>query len=407
MILSIIKSKACLKIGDPVLRTNQPLSIELGPGKVTPKFLIIFQGLVGQIFDGIQRPLETHISGKALVHKGEITSGLDPSKLWEFFPNTNIKIDSLISEGDVIGHVFENNLFREHKILLPPKAKGKVTYTAPGGFYTVKDKIIEVENNTKIEQYTMSHKWPVRQPRPYIEKIPSNELFITGQRVIDVLFPSVLGGACSFGSTTNTRNFISRSLSSHSNSDLTIYVGCEKTEEEAQAIVKEFRSAIIFSKDKEENLINKTCLITNTVNMPLASQEASILSGITIAEYFRDMGYNVSFIVDSITKWVRAIRETKQTPELPTGFGYSSYISSRVGQIYERAGRVQCFGSQDRKGSLTFIGALTPPNGDFAGSASIATLISSRVTWFLEEQLAQKNHFPPINWRTSFAYDDG
>lgn len=384
-----------LTVGDPVLRTKEPLSVELGPG------------ILSNIFDGIQRPLETIAKDvkSIFVPKGVELPSLDHKKLWEFHPTKDLKVGSLISGGDVIGRCFENNLFEEHRILTPPLAKGKITYVASEGNYTVREKILEVEFNNKKYEYSMSHFWPVRNPRPFAEKLAGEVPLLTGQRVLDALFPSVLGGTCAIpGAFGCGKTCISQAISKYSNTSVIVYVGCGERGNEMAEVLNEFPELTINYKGKEENIMQRTCLVANTSNMPVAAREASIYTGITLAEYFRDMGYNVSMMADSTTRWAEALREISgRLGEMPSQQGYPAYMPSKLAQFYERAGRVKCYGSPDREGSVTIVGAVSPPGGDFADPVTVATLNITQVFWGLDKKLAQRKHFPSVNWNQSFS----
>lgn len=384
-----------LTVGDPVLRTKEPLSVELGPG------------ILSNIFDGIQRPLETIAKDvkSIFVPKGVELPSLDHKKQWEFHPSKDLKVGGLISGGDVIGRCFENNLFEEHRILIPPLAKGKITYVASEGNYTVREKILEVEFNNKKYEYSMSHFWPVRNPRPFAEKLPGEVPLLTGQRVLDALFPSVLGGTCAIpGAFGCGKTCISQAISKYSNTSVIVYVGCGERGNEMAEVLNEFPELTIKYKGKEENIMQRTCLVANTSNMPVAAREASIYTGITLAEYFRDMGYNVSMMADSTTRWAEALREISgRLGEMPSQQGYPAYMPSKLAQFYERAGRVKCYGSPDREGSVTIVGAVSPPGGDFSDPVTIATLNITQVFWGLDKKLAQRKHFPSVNWNQSFS----
>ena len=384
-----------LTVGDPVLRTRQPLSVELGPG------------ILQNIFDGIQRPLETIANNckSIFVPKGVELPSLDQSKLWSFVPNPKLKNGMLVSGGDVIGSVFENNLFDEHKIILPPKAKGKITYLSEEVEATVRDKVCEVELNGKKYDYSLSHFWPVREPRPFAEKLVGEIPLLTGQRVLDALYPSVLGGTCAIpGAFGCGKTCISQAISKFSNTKVIVYVGCGERGNEMAEVLNEFPEMTINFKGKEENIMQRTCLVANTSNMPVAAREASIYTGITLSEYFRDMGYDVSMMADSTTRWAEALREISgRLGEMPADQGYPAYMASKLAQFYERAGRVKCYGSPDREGSVTIVGAVSPPGGDFSDPVTSKTLNIVQVFWGLDKKLAQRKHFPSVNWNISYS----
>lgn len=383
-----------LTVGDPILRTKEPLSVELGPG------------ILRNIFDGIQRPLEkiAYESQSVFVPKGVEIPCLDINKNWDFEPGS-IKVGSIVSGGDIIGSCFENNLFDEHRILVPPKAKGRVTYIAPPGQYTVREKILELEFNGKKYEYSMSHYWPVREPRPFAEKLVGEIPLLTGQRVLDALYPSVLGGTCAIpGAFGCGKTCISQAISKYSNTKVIVYVGCGERGNEMAEVLNEFPELKITFKGKEEDIMQRTCLVANTSNMPVAAREASIYTGITLSEYFRDMGYDVSMMADSTTRWAEALREISgRLGEMPADQGFPAYLASKLAQFYERAGRVKCYGSPDREGSVTIVGAVSPPGGDFADPVTTATLSIVQVFWGLDKKLAQRKHFPSVNWNISYS----
>lgn len=383
-----------LTVGDPVLKTGSPLSVQLGPG------------LMEQIFDGIQRPLEviSKQTNSVYVPRGVDVLSLNHDKEWHFTPVKFKKGQNLVG-GDIIGYVRENDLFCEHKIMLPPKAKGKVVEQALEGNYTIAQDIIELEHDGKTKKYSMSHYWPVRQPRPVAEKFPGSNPLLTGQRVLDCLFPSVLGGTCAIpGAFGCGKTCISQALSKYSNSDAIIYVGCGERGNEMAEVLVEFPELYTVVNGKEHNIMMRTVLVANTSNMPVAAREASIYTGITLAEYLRDQGYNISMMADSTSRWAEALREISgRLAEMPADSGYPAYLSSKLAQFYERSGSVRCLGSPDRTGSVTIVGAVSPPGGDIADPVTVATLNIVQVYWGLDKKLAQRKHFPSLNWITSHS----
>jgi V-type H+-transporting ATPase subunit A len=380
-----------LTVGDPVLKTGSPLAVQLGPG------------LFEQIFDGIQRPLEviSDQSKSVYVPKGVDVPCLNPNKEWHFTP-VKFKTNQMLQGGDVIGYVRENDLFYEHKILLPPKAHGRIVEQQPDGNYTVNDKILELEGGKK---FSMSHFWPVRQPRPVAQKHPGSEPLLTGQRVLDALFPSVLGGTCAIpGAFGCGKTCISQALSKYSNSQAIVYVGCGERGNEMAEVLHEFPELYTEVNGVKHNIMQRTILVANTSNMPVAAREASIYTGITLAEYIRDMGFDVSMMADSTSRWAEALREISgRLAEMPADSGYPAYLSSKLAQFYERAGAVKCLGSPDRNGSVTIVGAVSPPGGDFGDPVTVATLNIVQVFWGLDKKLAQRKHFPSVNWITSYS----
>jgi len=383
---------AGLTVGDPVQRTKEPLSVELGPG------------ILNEIFDGIQRPLKViaDISQSVFVPKGVDVPCLNPTKLWEFKPS-QFKVGDILSQGDIFGTVYENSLFSEHSILVPPRAKGRITYIAPAGEYNIHEEILELEVDGKKSKYSMSHKWPVRQPRPIVEKLAGDVPLITGQRVLDAMFPSILGGTCAIpGAFGCGKTCISQALSKHSNSEVIIYVGCGERGNEMAEVLEEFPTLTTHKNGKEVSIMQRTSLVANTSNMPVAAREASIYTGITLAEYFRDMGRNVSMMADSTSRWAEALREISgRLAEMPGDSGYPAYLATKLAQFYERAGKVTCLGSPERNGSITIVGAVSPPGGDFADPVTTSTLSIVQVFWGLDKKLAQKKHFPSVNWTIS------
>ena len=383
-----------LTVGDPVLKTGSPLAVQLGPG------------LLSQIFDGIQRPLKviSEISGSVYVPRGVDVPSLDMKKEWSFNPS-KLKPGSIITGGDVIGIVHENDLFAEHRILLPPKAKGRVKEIQPAGDYTVDFPIIDIEEDGVIKKYSMSHFWPVREARPVLEKMPGTEPLLTGQRVLDALFPSVLGGTCAIpGAFGCGKTCISQALSKYSNSQAIVYVGCGERGNEMAEVLKEFPQLYTEVNGVKHNIMQRTILVANTSNMPVAAREASIYTGITLAEYIRDMGYNVSMMADSTSRWAEALREISgRLAEMPADSGYPAYLASKLAQFYERAGAVRCLGSPERSGSVSIVGAVSPPGGDFSDPVTVNTLYNVQVFWGLDKKLAQRTHFPAVNWLTSYS----
>ena len=383
-----------LTVGDPVLKTGSPLAVQLGPG------------LLGQIFDGIQRPLKTiaDISKSVYVPRGVDVPCLDAKKEWLFTPE-KLKPGQLLTGGDVIGIVRENDLFCQHKIMLPPKAKGRLVQIQPQGEYDVNTPVIEIDDDGVIKKYPMSHYWPVREARPVAEKHPGTEPLLTGQRVLDALFPSVLGGTCAIpGAFGCGKTCISQALSKYSNSEAIVYVGCGERGNEMAEVLKEFPTLFTEVNGVKHNIMMRTILVANTSNMPVAAREASIYTGIALAEYIRDMGYNVSMMADSTSRWAEALREISgRLAEMPADSGYPAYLASKLAQFYERSGAVTCLVSPDRKGSVSIVGAVSPPGGDFSDPVTVNTLYNVQVFWGLDKKLAQRTHFPAVNWLTSYS----
>jgi len=404
--IQVYEETSGLTVGDPVLRKKQPLSVELGPG------------IMGTIFDGIQRPLE-HIfvtSGDVYVPKGVDVPCLSRLKRWTFRP-ANVSVGQPISGGDIIGTVYENEIIDVHKIMCPPNVYGtirKINSTGTDGKedFVVDDIVMEVFNEAqnKTHKLSLSHFWPVRRPRPITEKLPGNQALTTGLRVVDGMFPSVLGGTCAVpGAFGCGKTVISQSLSKFSNSDAIVYVGCGERGNEMAEVLCDFPELTMTVKDsrgnlKEVGIMKRTTLVANTSNMPVAAREASIYTGITLAEYFRDQGMNVSMMADSTSRWAEALREISgRLGEMPADSGYPAYLGARLAAFYERAGRVSCLGSPSREGTVTVVGAVSPPGGDFSDPVTSATLSIVQVFWGLDKKLAQRKHFPSLNWLLSYT----
>lgn len=373
---------------------QQPLSVELGPG------------IMGNIFDGIQRPLKTIAteSASCFIPRGVDVPALDRKRAWEFAPK-GVKVGDRLTGGDIYAEVNENTLMN-HRVMLPPGARGSVSYIAPAGEYTIEDKVIELEFGGSKQSYSMLQLWPVRAPRPVASKMLANTPLLTGQRVLDALFPGVLGGTCAIpGAFGCGKTVISQALSKYSNSDGIIYVGCGERGNEMAEVLMDFPQLTMTLPDgREESIMNRTTLVANTSNMPVAAREASIYTGITLAEYFRDMGYNFSMMADSTSRWAEALREISgRLAEMPADSGYPAYLSARLASFYERAGRVQCLGSPAREGSVTVVGAVSPPGGDFSDPVTTSTLSIVQVFWGLDKKLAQRKHFPSVNWLISYS----
>jgi V-type H+-transporting ATPase subunit A len=292
-----------------------------------------------------------------------------------------------------------------------PKAAGKIVEIMPAGNYTVAQPVVILEDTATGKQHELCliHKWPVRTPRPVIEKLQASEPLLTGQRVLDSLYPSVLGGTCAIpGAFGCGKTCISQALSKYSNSECVIYVGCGERGNEMAEVLEEFPELTTTYQGEEHSIMKRTCLVANTSNMPVAAREASIYTGITLAEYFRDMGYNVAMMADSTSRWAEALREISgRLAEMPADQGFPAHLGSKLAQFYERAGKVKCRGSPDRQGSITIVGAVSPPGGDFSDPVTSATLDIVQVFWGLDKKLAQRKHFPSVNWNISYSnYDN-
>ncbi|KAI1821992.1 ATP synthase alpha/beta family, nucleotide-binding domain-containing protein [Xylaria intraflava] len=391
--IQVYEETAGLTVGDPVQRTGKPLSVELGPG------------LLHNIYDGVQRPLEKIQKQVKSIYipRGVAAPALDREQKWEFTPTMNV--GDHISGGDVWGTVFENSFIKVHKILLPPRARGVITRIAPKGEYTVDEKILEIEFNGTKTEHGMMQVWPVRVARPTTEKLSANSPFIVGQRVLDALFPSVQGGTVAIpGAFGCGKTVISQSVSKFSNSDVIVYVGCGERGNEMAEVLKDFPELSIEVEGRREPIMKRTTLIANTSNMPVAAREASIYTGITVAEYFRDQGMNVAMMADSSSRWAEALREISgRLGEMPADQGFPAYLSTKLASFYERAGKTQCLGSPEREGSVSIVGAVSPPGGDFSDPVTSSTLGIVQVFWGLDKKLAQRKHFPSINTSVSYS----
>ncbi|MDO4848014.1 MAG: V-type ATP synthase subunit A [Clostridiaceae bacterium] len=387
--IQVYEDTAGLGTGEPVESTNEPLSVELGPG------------LIKGIFDGIQRPLEKimELSGNNLARGIEVPS-LDRDIKWHF--NPTVAAGDAVEAGDELGFVQETDIVR-HKIMVPFGVSGTVKSIKEGDF-TVEEKVavIDTENGTSVN-VTLMQKWPVRRGRPYKKKLPPDMPLITGQRVVDTLFPIAKGGVAAIpGPFGSGKTVTQHQLAKWAEADIVVYIGCGERGNEMTDVLNEFPELVDPRTGK--SLMERTVLIANTSDMPVAAREASIYTGITIAEYFRDMGYSVALMADSTSRWAEALREMSgRLEEMPGEEGYPAYLGSRLAQFYERAGRVEVLGSKGEEGALSVIGAVSPPGGDISEPVSQATLRIVKVFWGLDSALAYKRHFPAINWLTSYS----
>eukprot|EP00211_Chloroparvula_japonica_P004394 CAMPEP_0119131804 /NCGR_PEP_ID=MMETSP1310-20130426/10642_1 /TAXON_ID=464262 /ORGANISM="Genus nov. species nov., Strain RCC2339" /LENGTH=624 /DNA_ID=CAMNT_0007122397 /DNA_START=96 /DNA_END=1970 /DNA_ORIENTATION=+ len=393
--IQVYEDTSGVRVGDPVKRTGLPLSVELGPG------------LMGSIFDGIQRPLKdiADQTGSIFIPKGVETTPLSETARWHFVPRADLSVGDHVTGGDVIGTVMENSLITNHHIMVPPGAMGKVEMLAPEGDYTIRDTVVRVEFSGQKKEFSMVHPWPVRKPRPSSAKLPCNYPLLTGQRVLDALFPTAQGGTTAIpGAFGCGKTVISQAISKFSNSDVIIYVGCGERGNEMAEVLDEFPDLTVEINGREESIMKRTTLVANTSNMPVAAREASIYTGITLAEYYRDMGYDVCMMADSTSRWAEALREISgRLAEMPADSGYPAYLGTRLASFYERAGRVQVAGSPQRVGSVSIVGAVSPPGGDFADPVTAATLAIVQCFWGLDKKLAQRKHFPSVNWLNSWS----
>ena len=375
--------------GDPVVTTGETLSVELGPG------------LIESMFDGIQRPLDAFMEAAQsnFLTKGVSVPSLNREKKWEFKPT--VKIGDKVEPGYVIGTVQETPVV-EQRIMVPVGVEGTIKDIEAGEF-TVTDTVAVVETATGDKEVMMMQKWPVRKGRPYKAKINPIEPMLTGQRVIDTFFPVAKGGAAAIpGPFGAGKTVTQHQIAKWGDAEIVVYVGCGERGNEMTDVLNEFPELI--DPKTGESLMKRTVLIANTSNMPVAAREASIYTGITIAEYFRDMGYSVSIMADSTSRWAEALREMSgRLEEMPGDEGYPAYLGSRLADYYERAGKVECLGNDGRIGSITAIGAVSPPGGDISEPVSQSTLRIVKVFWGLDAQLAYQRHFPSINWLTSYS----
>ena len=387
--IQVYEETSGLGPGAPVTSTGEPLSVELGPG------------LIGSIYDGIQRPLDEirKISGNNLQRGVEVPA-LGREERWEFVPA--LQPGDPVAAGDVLGTVQETEIV-SHKIMAPPGVVGKVK-SIQAGSYTVTETVAVIETPDRDEvPLTLMQKWPVRRGRPYKQKLSPNMPLITGQRVIDTLFPLAKGGVAAVpGPFGSGKTVVQHQLAKWSEADIVVYIGCGERGNEMTDVLNEFPELI--DPKTGQSLMKRTVLIANTSDMPVAAREASIYTGITIAEYFRDMGYSVALMADSTSRWAEALREMSgRLEEMPGEEGYPAYLGSRLAQFYERAGRVVTLGSEEREGALSVIGAVSPPGGDISEPVSQATLRIVKVFWGLDSSLAYKRHFPAVNWLTSYS----
>ncbi len=386
--VQVYEETSGLKPGEPVESTDMPLSVELGPGLIT------------SIYDGIQRPLDDimKIAGNNLKRGVEVPS-LKRDKKWNFVPV--LQAGDKVEPGDVFGTVQETIVVQQ-KIMIPYGVSGTIKEIKAGEF-TVEQVVAVVETDKGEKELTMMQKWPVRKERPYKEKLPLDMPLITGQRVVDTFFPIAKGGVAAVpGPFGSGKTVIQHQLAKWAEADIVVYIGCGERGNEMTDVLNEFPEL----KDPKtgQSLMERTVLIANTSDMPVAAREASIYTGITIAEYFRDMGYSVALMADSTSRWAEALREMSgRLQEMPGEEGYPAYLGSRLAQFYERAGKVVSLGKEGRTGSLSVIGAVSPPGGDISEPVSQATLRIVKVFWGLDSALAYKRHFPAINWLTSYS----
>ncbi len=386
--IQVYEETSGLGPGEEVVSTGEPLSAELAPG------------LISGIFDGIQRPLtDLYFKYGSRISRGVSVNNLDRDKKWHFYPR--VKAGDTVSEGDILGVVQETEII-EHRIMVPNGISGKVVSVSEGDF-TIEDAVAIIQTASGKKPVCMLRKWPVRKGRPYKEKLSPDRPMVTGQRVIDTLFPVARGGVAAVpGPFGSGKTVVQHQLAKWADADIIVYVGCGERGNEMTDVLNEFPAL----KDPKtgEPLMKRTVLIANTSDMPVAAREASIYTGITIAEYFRDMGYNVAIMADSTSRWAEALREMSgRLEEMPGDEGYPAYLASRLAEFYERAGIVNILGTGERTGSVTAIGAVSPPGGDLSEPVSQATLRIVKVFWGLSASLAYKRHFPAIDWLISYS----
>lgn len=391
--IQVYEETAGIGPGEPVESTGAPLSVELAPGLLT------------EMFDGIQRPLDTFMNQTEsdFLERGVTIDPLNRQKKWTFMPQ--VKVGDNVQAGDILGLVQETTAI-EHKVMVPPGVKGTVKEIMVGN-YAITESICLLETAEGEQRLTMMQKWPVRKPRPTAAKLNPGEPLVTGQRVIDTFFPVAKGGSAAVpGPFGAGKTVVQHQIAKWSDVDIVVYVGCGERGNEMKDVINEFPELI--DPHTGESIMERTVLIANTSNMPVAAREASIYTGITIAEYYRDMGYSVAIMADSTSRWAEALREMSgRLQEIPGDEGYPAYLGSRIAEYYERAGRFRSLGSEPREGSITAIGAVSPAGGDISEPVTQNTLRIVKVFWALDSMLAQKRHFPSINWLNSYSlYED-
>jgi len=395
VIAQCFENTSNLKLGEKVLNLSHPLSMELGPG------------LLGSVFDGIQRPLEITFkksSSGGFLDRGTDIPALSRDKKWHFKPIK--ELNSHVSSGNVIGIVQETPLI-EHKIMIPIGKTGKISFLAEEGDYTILDEIYRLKDQGKEESFNMIQEWPIIEKRPYLKRSSPNEPLITGMRVIDLLFPVVKGGTVAVpGGFGTGKTVIQQSLAKWCNADIIIFVGCGERGNEIADVLKQF--SVITDPKSGRPLLERIVLLANTSNMPVSAREASIFSGVTIGEYYRDMGYDVAVLADSTSRWAESLREISGLlEEMPAEEGYPAYLPSKISSFYERAGVVNLIGAEDsgknKIGSLTIIGSVSPPSGDFSEPVTSTTKRFVQAFWALDATLAYSKHYPAINWLSSYS----
>ena len=383
--VQVYEDTSGLYVGEPVESTDAPLALELGPG------------MLSSIYDGIQRPLDKIREAQGdFISRGVVVNSLDRDRKWAFVPK--VKTGDRVGPGDILGEVQEYSY--AHRIMVPPDAVGDEVVEIKSGEFTITDIVARLKNGMEIR---MMQTWPVRYPRPARRKLDPTELFVTGQRVLDVLFPVAMGGTAAVpGPFGSGKTVVQQTLSKWSNADIIVYVGCGERGNEMTDVLTEFPE--LEDPRNGRPLMERTILVANTSNMPVAAREASIYTGVTMAEYFRDMGYRVALMADSTSRWAEALREiSSRLEEMPAEEGYPPYLASRLSAFYERAGRAVVLGKDERVGAVTVVGAVSPPGGDLSEPVTQSTLRIVGTFWSLDAQLAYRRHFPSINWNRSYS----
>ena len=397
--IQVYEDTSGLRMGEPIYNTGEPLVAYLGPG------------LMGQIFDGLQRPLTTLAKKEGgFLKRGISESPLSLEKAWDFTPT--VKEGDLVKAGNILGTIPETESI-QHRVMVPQGLSGRIVEIKAGS-YTLNDHVAVIETDKKEQHKVfMAHNWPVRMPRPYQKRLDLNEPLVTGKRVIDVLFPIPKGGSAIIpGGFGTGKTVIQQSLARWSEVDVVVYVGCGERGNEMAEVLSELPK--LEDRSSGIPLINRTVLIANTSNMPVAAREASIYMGITIGEYYRDMGYDVLMLADSTSRWGEALREvSSRLEEIPGEEGYPAYLASRLAEFYERAGHINCLGAEsnpegkeEREGSISLVGAVSPPGGDFSDPITQSSMRIAGVFWALDYELSRRRHFPAINWTKSFSLVD-
>ncbi len=387
--IQVYEETAGIRPGETVERSGKPLSAELGPG------------VTGQIYDGIQRPLTVLFEKTGpFIKRGIAPSPIDRSKKWPFVPSAKVLDD--LSGGDILGTVRETALITQ-RIMIPPNMSGKLSSIVDEGDYTITEPIGELEASGRPTPLFMMNTWPVRTPRAFKAKLPSDTPLLTGQRIMDFFFPIVKGGTAAIpGGFGTGKTMMQQQLAKWADASVIVYVGCGERGNEMAEVLETFPK--LTDPRTGEPLMNRTILVANTSNMPIAAREASVYTGITIAEYFRDMGYDVALMADSTSRWAEALREISgRLEEMPGEEGYPAYLASKLAEFYERAGRVTVLGKDNRVGSISVVGAVSPPGADFSEPVTQNTLRIAKVFWALDTELAHRRHFPAINWLTSYS----